>query len=515
VGKAWKNREENIWSMKDCVVRLAACVSSSVLVASCAGTGIRQFLAFEAPAVALTHVRVIDGTGRPARENQTVIIESERIAAVGPSGSVGVPAGARVLDLRGRTVLPGLVGMHDHLFYEMGQHVSVLSSASFAMLYLASGVTTIRTAGSLNLAADLRLKRLIDDGRQPGPTIYVSSPYLFATGPAPNPQRSAQQVGDWADQGVTSFKAYESIRRDELKAAIDAAHTRGLKVTGHLCAVGFEEAIALGIDNLEHGLLVDTEFFSRKQPDECPDQSDALGELQSIDVSGPAVRRLISLLVQRGVAVTSTLAIFETFTAHAQLDPRALDVLVPRLQVIYRAEQAKRNNPNGPGMAAWRRLLRKEMEFERAFFAAGGRLVAGVDPTGWGGLVAGFGNQREVELLVDAGLQPTEAIRVASANGAFFLEDGEIGIVTTGLRADLIVVAGDPSTKISDIRNVEIVFKNGRAYDPGKLIAAARGSVGRFDITLYYHSPYIRLALGLLAILVGRRLWRRFRSSAA
>jgi imidazolonepropionase-like amidohydrolase len=110
-------------------------------------------------------------------------------------------------------------------------------------------------------------------------TVYVSSPYLYASGPTANPKRAAQQVADWADKGVTSFKAHESIRRDELAAVINVAHARRLRVTGHLCAVGFQEAIALGIDNLEHGLLVDTEFYSRKQPDVCPDQSDVVGEL--------------------------------------------------------------------------------------------------------------------------------------------------------------------------------------------------------------------------------------------
>ena len=317
---------------------------------------------------------------------------------------------------------------------------------------------------------------------------------------------------DWANQGATSFKAYESLRRDELKAAIEAAHQRGLKVTGHLCAVGFREAVELEIDNLEHGLLVDTEFFSGKQSDQCPGQSETLGELQSLDISGPAVRQLISLLVRRGVAVTSTLATYETFTAYAQLDPRTLDVLVPRLQEIYRTEQAKRADPNAPGLAAWSRLLRKEMEFERAFYAAGGRLLAGVDPTGWGGVVAGFGNQRQVELLVAAGLKPEEAIRVASAHGAYFLEEGLIGTVTAGLQADLFVVTGNPAANISDIRNVEVVFKKGLAYDPAKLIAATQGTVGRFDISIYTRSRWMWLAGVLFVILVARRLRKRFAS---
>jgi imidazolonepropionase-like amidohydrolase len=208
------------------VVRRIIVVLPSLLLASCGGIGISQFLAFEAPVVALTHVRVIDGSGRPAREDQTVIIESDRIAAVGAAGNVTIPAGAKVLDLRGRTVLPGFVGMH-HLFYQMGSQFEVPAQESFAMLYLASGVTTIRTAGALDFAGDLRIKHLIDAGRQPGPTIYVSSPYLYAVAATPDPERSARQVANWADQGATSFKAYQSLRREELEAAIQAAHERG------------------------------------------------------------------------------------------------------------------------------------------------------------------------------------------------------------------------------------------------------------------------------------------------
>ena len=491
-------------------IRLMASTLLLIGASSCGGVDIRPFLAFEAPVVALANVRIIDGSGRPGRDNQTIVIQSDRIAAVGDSGAIAVPAGAKVLELGGRTVLPGFVGMHDHLFYQVADNSVFPSQESFAMLYLATGVTTIRTAGALDFRGDLHIKRLIDEGRHPGPTIHITSPYLYAVGEAPDPQRIANQVNGWADDGATSFKAYMSLRRDELAAAINVAHQRGLKVTGHLCAVGFRDAASLGIDNLEHGLFADTEFYTGKEPDQCPNPSPVLGELQSLDIAGPQVRQLISLLVRRGVSVTSTLAIFETFAANAQLDPRTLDVLTPKLQELYRAEQAKREDPDAEGGSAWRRLLTKEMEFERAFVAAGGRLLAGSDPTGWGGIVAGFGNQRQVELLVGAGLPAEQAIRIASANGADFLQDEDIGRVAQGLQADLIVVTGNPSVSISDIRNVELVFRKGLAYDPKRLIAATNGTVGRLNMGIYYRSPYMWLAGLLLAIILARRLWRRF-----
>jgi len=490
--------------------RLIAPALLLIASSSCGGTDLRQFLAFEAPNVALVNVRVIDGSGRPSRDSQTVVIQSERITAVGDTKAVPIPAGAKVLDLGGRTVLPGFVGMHDHLFYQVASNRVYPSQESFAMLYLAAGVTTIRTAGALDFRGDLRIKRLIDEGRHPGPTIYITSPYLYAAGEAPDPARTAKQVANWADDGATSFKAYTSLRREELAAAINAAHQRGLKVTGHLCAVGFMDAASLGIDNLEHGLLVDTEFYAGKAPDQCPDQSPALGAILSLDIAGGSVRQLIGLLVNRGVWITSTLAIYETFAASAQLDPRTLDVLTPALQDLYRAEQAKLEDPNAQGPSAWRSLLSKEMQFERAFVAAGGRLMAGSDPTGWGGIVAGFGNQRQVELLVGAGLTAEQSIRIASANGADFLLDENIGRVATGLQADLIVVTGNPTVTISDIRNVELVFRKGLAYDPARLIAATHGTVGQLNMAIYYRSPYMWLAGLLLAILLARRLWRRF-----
>jgi imidazolonepropionase-like amidohydrolase len=490
--------------------RILAVLLSSLAASACGDVDVRQFLAFDAPAVALVNVRIIDGSGGPAREGQTVVIQSDRITAVGDAKAIAPPAGAKVLDLEGRTVLPGLVGMHDHLFYEVAGGTVYPSQESFAMLYLAAGVTTIRTAGAIDFRGDLRIKRLIDEGRHPGPTVHITSPYLYAVGDKPDPARIANQVAAWADDGATSFKAYMTLRRDELAAAINAAHHRGLRVTGHLCAVGFLDAASLGIDNLEHGILANTDFYAGKEPDQCPEMTPVLGGLQSIDIADTQVRQLIGLLIRRGVWVTSTLAIYESFAANAQLDPRTLDVLTPSLRERYQSRQAELEDPNARGPAGWRRLLSKEMEFERAFVAAGGRLMAGSDPTGWGGIVAGFGNQRQVELLVGAGIKPEQAIRIATANGADFLRDDSIGRLGRDMQADLIVVKGNPAAAISDIRNVELVFRKGVAYDPARLIAATQGTVGRLNLGIYYRSPLMWVAGVLLVLLIARRLWRHF-----
>ena len=219
-------------------------------LAGCSEPSAKSFIKTAVPTFAIAHVRVIDGTGTPAREDQTIVVRDGRIAAVGTAASVKVPGGVSIIDGRGRTVFPGLVAMHEHLFYGLN-HWLYPAPAAFARLYLASGVTTIRTAGAIDVYEDLRIKQAIDEGRLPGPKIHVTSPYFGDMNPASVPGL----VASLADRGVTSFKAYVTMRAPELKALIDAAHARGLRVTGHLCAVGFRDAAAMGIDNLEHGLI--------------------------------------------------------------------------------------------------------------------------------------------------------------------------------------------------------------------------------------------------------------------
>ncbi len=226
-----------------------------------------EFIVTDAPLIALTHVRVIDGNGTPAIENQTILIEAGRIKSIGDASKTEVPSDAKVFDLTNHTAIPGLVGMHNHLFYttDAGKK-EVRATQTFPRLYLAAGVTTIRTAGALDLAGEIKAKRQIDTDRAPGPKIYLSSPYInHSTGRRLNLAELNDQLDDWTAKGVTTLKVYTNVGREDLATVITAAHGRGLKVTGHLCAVGFREAATAGIDNLEHGLLVDTEFYSGKQ----------------------------------------------------------------------------------------------------------------------------------------------------------------------------------------------------------------------------------------------------------
>ena len=506
------------------VSRRPSCVPSWLALvlplfgAACVGPPARDFVTTNGATLAISHVRVIDGTGVPGSNDQTVVVRDGTIQSAGSAAAISVPANAEVIDGRGRTLIPGLVGMHEHLFYQIeppgAGTKAVPAQEAFARLYLASGVTTIRTAGTLDFKGDLRLKRDVDSGRLPGPEVRVTGPYLYAQPGPPDPDRIAREVDSQADRGATSFKAYTTLRPSELEAAIRAAHARGLRITGHLCAVGYREAAAMGIDNLEHGLALDTEFFSDKAPGVCPDQSASVSELARTDVlTDMAVQRTIAELIGHGVAITSTLAVFETLTGdESAMDPRTALVLAPGLRRQYEAARAGWTRRDDARARMWAAALTREMQFERAFVKGGGLLLAGVDPTGWGGVVAGFGDQRELELLVEAGLTPEEAIRVATSNGADFLYAGtRIGTIAPGYQADLVLVRGNPSIDISDVRNVEIVFRNGVGYDPSALVASTQGTVGAFDLRRVLRSPLHLLAIAIALHLVAKNVLRLVR----
>ena len=445
---------------------------------------VRAFVAVDTPVVALAHVRVIDGTGAAARDDQTLIIRDGRVAALGDSRSLPVPAGAQIIDLTGKSVIPGLVMVHEHLFYPTGPGVYANLAESFTRLYLAGGVTSMRTGGNMNGFGDIGIKRDIDAGRKPGPSLDVTAPYLEGTGlglpqvhELTGPDDARRMVNFWADAGATSFKAYMHITRAELAAAIEEAHKRGLKVTGHLCSVTYREAAGLGIDDLEHGFFAATDFVSDKKPDECPGQGAGQRAFAAVDPNGESVRSLIAELVRRRVALTSTLTIFETFVPGRQLPP-GLEVLEPQLRAQFEQRHAATARNTSSPMAT---LFSKAAALELAFARAGGLLVAGTDPTGGGGVIPGYSNQRSLELLVEIGFTPREAIKIGTLNGATFLGRATaIGSIAVGKQADLVVVAGDPASRIGDVRNVQLVFKQGIGYDPAKLIDSVKGKVGLF-----------------------------------
>jgi imidazolonepropionase-like amidohydrolase len=442
--------------------------------------GVQQFVSVDAPVVALTHARLVDGTGAPARTDQTIIIRGDRIAAVGPSSTTPAPAGARIIDLANHTVLPGQVGLHEHTYFGGVQRLTQMSTSG-PLAYLAYGVTTAMTAGSQLPYHELNMKSAVDAGVLPGPNFLIAGPYLDG-GPPRNgmakrvtsPAEVRTVIDYWAGEGATWFKFLGSETREVLGAAIKSAHARGLKVTGHLCSVTFSEAAALGIDLLQHGFITNSEYIAGKQPDRCPPEN--MRAQADVDVASPNVQTSIKRIVAAKTAVVSTLGVYETFMpTRAKLDPRALELLAPDTRAEVEATHADLAKS---GLIVPDRLLKNMMRWERDFVAAGGLLGAGSDP--WGtGFLPGVGNLRNYELLVEAGFTPEQAVQIMTLNGARILGlDAKIGSVAAGKAADLMIVRGNPVATPSAIYDVVTVFRDGIGFDSARLRAAAKGRVG-------------------------------------
>ncbi len=441
---------------------------------------VREFVEVSESRVAIVGVRLIDGTGSPARDGMTVLLDDGWIVDVGSADVVPVDARTRVVDGSGHTLMPGLVMLHEHMFYPSGFARYNTNQWSFPPLYLAGGVTTMRTGGSMDPYTDLRVGEEIEAGRALGPRMDVTGPYLegeggFAWGlPAlRSPDDARDHVEFWADRGATSFKAYNLLDRATLKAGIDAAHARGLKMTAHLCSITYAEAADLGIDNLEHGFYAATDFVDDKIEDQCP--SGARASLRDLAPTDPRFTALVERLVAAEVALTSTLTVFERATGGRPDPPEgAQAAMLPQLrdQVMNRLDSREPS-------AESRAFLTKMMALEKAFHDAGGLLVVGTDPTGAGDVVPGYANQRAMQLLLEMGFSAEEAVEVATRNGAVYLErDGEIGSVEVGKRADLVLLRGDPAQDPEAFRQTALVFKDGVGYDSARLFESVRGWVG-------------------------------------
>jgi enamidase len=291
---------------------------------------------------------------------------------------------------------------------------------------------------------------------------------------------ATRTVDFWASAGATSFKAYNFLTRAELRAAIVAAHRHGLKITGHLCSITYAEAAEMGIDNLEHSFAVSTDFVKAKKPDACPPQSETFASLATLDPDGPEIGALIRLLIRDRVALTSTLTIFETFTPGRPEAPEAArGLLTPQLREAY--EKRWTAIQGAPQAAVWRAFLPKLMRMEKRFVEMGGTLLAGTDPTGYGGVVPGWSARRQVQLLAEDGFSFPDAVRISTLNGARYLgRDREVGSIEIGKRADLVLVDGDPVRDPSALDRIPYVFKAGVGYDTAKIFAAMKGVVGLY-----------------------------------
>jgi len=452
---------------------------------------IKKYIEYNDSITVFKNALLIDGKGTAAKPHQTVIISNGKINWVGDDAKAIIPKGANVVDLNGKTLMPGLVMLHEHTYisaHSIEPRYANLRQVPFTFprLYLAAGATTIRTCGSIEPYSDIRIKKDIDLGLLPGPNMELTAPYIEGKSSRfpqmkenKTPADAAAFVNYWADQGFTSFKAYMGVDKPTLKAAIDAAHKRLLKITGHLDIVTYKEAASLGMDNLEHGFMASTDFAVDKKENEPPATGAAIKSLSNLDIHSDSVKQFIQFLIDKKMSITSSLAVFEgATTTQPQPNQDALNAMSPDTRDFYLQRLATTKSAKGP--TAYDKAFANATKMEKMFYDMGGLLSVGTDPTGNGGTLAGYGNWRAIELLVEAdGFTPLEAIKIATQNGSIALGfDKTIGTIETGKAADLLIIDGDPSKNISDLRKVQWVFKNGIGYNSKKLFDSVKGKVG-------------------------------------
>ena len=451
----------------------------------------KKYIEYNDPVTVFKNGLLIDGKGNAAKPHQTIIISNGKIDWVGDDDKAINPKDASIIDLNGKAIMPGLVMLHEHMYisaHSIEPRYLNLKQLPFTFprLYLAAGAITIRTCGSNEPYSDLRIKKDIELGLLPGPNMELTAPYIEGKSTRfpqmkenKTPAEAAAFVNYWADEGFTFFKAYMGVDKPTLKAAIDAAHKRNLKITGHLDIVTYKEAALLGMDNLEHGFIASTDFAIGKKENEPPAAGSAYKALSNLDIKSDSVKQFIQFLIDKKLSITSSLAVFEgATTTQPQPNQEALNAMSPDTRDFYLQRLATTKSAMGP--TVYDKAYVNATKMEKMFYDMGGLLSVGTDPTGNGGTLAGYGNWRAIELLVEAdGFTPLEAIKIATQNGSIALGfDKTIGTIEPGKAADLLIIDGDPSKNISEIRKVQYVFKNRVGYNSKKLFDSVKGKVG-------------------------------------
>lgn len=437
-------------------------------------SSINRFIAFKDEQFAFTNVKLVDGSDEKIKTNQTIIVVDGNFVEVGNKDDIDVPDHIKKIDLTGKTIIPGIVGVHNHLHLPGFPFIGKVA----AKLYLASGVTTIQTCGSTSPELEIELARNIAEGIEIGPDIISSGPYITGQGGNPNMiiPRNIHHLKDtmqhWIDRGITWFKVYRNVSPDDLRIIIDVAHKNNCRVTGHLCSVTFEEAAILGIDGIEHGLNSAADFRTNKGYGVCNGGREYMDEL---DISSPEVKRLLNLLIEKKVFMNSTLAIYESsIPSRAYADKRSLKAMSPGLVQQY--QERRRYNATQMHDLTREKRLKRIMQFEYAFYTMGGLLGSGADAGRH--IMPGYGDQRNFELLREAGFSIPESIQIMTGNGARILNLDKIGFIEEGKRADFVILDGDLEHDDTVIRKVELVFKGGIGYNSRKIIQDINGKVG-------------------------------------
>ena len=424
--------------------------------------------------LAFTGVRVYDPRTMHTYRDWNLLVVGDRIVKVGPRADVAIPADAEIVDGTGKTLLPGLWDMHSHL------------SALDGLLDVAAGVTSARDLG--NVADQLEpLRRQWAAGELIGPRVFPAG-IIDGRGPfqAPSGERAdtvaegEAAVAAYAALGYRQVKLYSSLKPELVAPIALAAHARGMRVSGHIPAfMNADQAIRAGYDEIQHVNMVFLNFWPDVEDTRTPLRFSAVADRAAdLDLSSPQVQRFIDLLVERNIVVDPTVSVFEDMflARQGRVSPGYVDV-------AGRLPAASARALKGGGLPV---PEGREQQYRRSFEAllamikrledSGVRLVAGTDG------LAGFTLYRELELYVRAGLPAPRVLQIATLQAAQVAgQDAELGTLEQGKLADVVLVDGDPTQAISDLRTPVMVVKGGRVYDPVKVYAGIGVSPARPD----------------------------------
>lgn len=422
---------------------------------------------------------IFDAVGDAAVRNTGLIVRNGTILEVGADLGGRDLSAAQVVDLADTdTLLPGLFDLHAHYAMDLFGEGRIDEHTVNPVIFLANGVTSTFPGGEVDPEPMRQARIAIDNGIQIGPRIYNSGPYFGTARPgwrnqAVTVDQVRADVDEWAAKGARGFKA-KGIRPDHLAALIDQAHKHGLTVTGHLDSgarnsVNPKTAILMGIDRIEHFTGGDAIESTRS----------AYASLEALDVTRPEVKAIFDLYIKRNVYYDATVSAYGYW---ADKDPELYDYWVQEMDFFtpYAREVIKKRLPRKP-IAQFQRIYEVKHKEVKAFYDAGGGhlITLGTDHPSWGEFLSGFGSHRELHALVRAGLPPAAALKIGTINGARALNvASKLGTLEAGKLADLFIVRGNPLENIKHTRNVRLVMKAGRIYDPAELLASVKGKLG-------------------------------------
>ncbi len=410
-----------------------------------------------AATLALTGGRLVDGTGAVALEDSVVVIRDGRIMAVGKSASTPIPADATRVDVRGKTILPGLWDMHAHF-----------EQVEWGPIYLAAGATTVRDCGN-EFEFITAVRDAILQGKGLGPRMLLagivdgSGPLQLGVARVDTPDQGLKWVHQYHDAHFQQIKIYSSVKLDEIRIIADEAHKLGMTVTGHVPqGLSAYQTIEAGQDQINHVQYV-MQIMHAPFPEKM-DRAARMKAMGDLDLQSADAAKAVEFLKNHKTVVDPTLTVFEFGTASTAKPPSSFEPGINKIPIELR-QPLNDVGPLTPSIEAEEKVVQKMIEITGILHKAGIPIVAGTDQT-----VPGHSLYRELELYVQAGFTPMEAIQSATIVPARVMGlDKELGTVEVGKRADLIVVNGNPLESIHNIRKVESVVSNGTLFNTAEL----------------------------------------------